>query len=119
MLTTRPARPGSLIGMATTTSDRNPFQHGVASGDPLHDRVVIWTRISGVETPAVTVEWTVATDPEMRHVVASGAIDTNARRDWTVHVDVIGLQPDTVYHYRFDALRRRSIIGRTRTLADR
>jgi len=107
-----------MIRTSTVPSARAHFRHGVASGDPLHDRVIIWTRVSDIDAPTVTVEWTVAMDPEMRHVVASGATETTARRDWTVHIDVVGLRPDTVYHYRFEAMRQRSPIGRTRTLAD-
>jgi len=93
------------------------FAHGVASGDPECDRVVIWTRVSGAPGRSTTVVWTVATDPELRQVVAAGAARACATDDWTVHVDVIGLRPGTTYHYAFEALHERSPVGRTRTLA--
>jgi len=94
-----------------------PFAHGVASGDPLSNRVILWTRVTNVdpsETP-VPVAWEVARDPELRQVVARGSQDAIAARDWTVKVDVIGLDPATTYYYRFAALGETSIVGRTRT----
>jgi alkaline phosphatase D len=94
-----------------------PFAHGVASGDPLADRVILWTRITHVDPSAtpVPVTWEVARDPELRQVVARGAQDAIATRDWTVKVDVVGLEPGTTYYYRFAALGKKSIVGRTRT----
>jgi alkaline phosphatase D len=91
------------------------FAHGVASGDPTADAVVIWTRISGSNVPAVEVEWTVALTPAFEEVVASGHTTAGAEDDWTVHVDVSGLQPVTTYYYQFDAAGQRSPCGRTRT----
>lgn len=94
-----------------------PFAHGVASGDPLADRVIIWTRITQnpVSGAALTVDWLVATDPAMQNIVRSGQQDTDASRDWTVKVDVTGLNPAQTYYYRFAALGAQSLIGRTRT----
>lgn len=94
-----------------------PFAHGVASGDPLSDRVILWTRITEV-TPrsgGVNVTWRVASDPQMRNILRSGTQAAIAARDWTVKVDVTGLQPATTYYYRFEALGAHSITGRTRT----
>ena len=50
-----------------------PFAHGVASGDPLSDRVMLWTRITEITPSAdrIAVAWSVATDPEMRQIVRS------------------------------------------------
>ncbi len=93
------------------------FQHGVASGDPLADRVIIWTRVSVVPTkPLVPVVYVVATDPGMRSVVQRGATTTNLARDLTVKVDVSGLRPATTYYYQFTAGGSTSPVGRTRTL---
>ena len=99
-----------------------PFLHGVASGDPLADRVIIWTRIDPEGgTTAIPVRWIVFTDladPE-GSVVASGTEDARPDRDWTVKVDVAGLAPYTTYFYEFAAPDgRRSLIGRTRTAPD-
>ena len=94
-----------------------PFAHGVASGDPLADRVIIWTRITEVQpsAPSIPVSWLVATDPLMRNIIRRGTQTTSAARDWTVKVDVTGLAPATSYYYRFTALGAQSLIGRMRT----
>ncbi len=97
---------------------RLPFAHGVASGDPLSDRVIIWTRITE-KTPsasALAVDWTLASDPQMQQIVASGRQFAMAEHDWTIKVDVTRLRPASTYYYRFSALGADSIIGRTRTL---
>lgn len=98
-----------------------PFAHGVASGDPLPDRVIIWTRVTE-ERPtaaAVTVRWRMATDPGMGNVVASGTQDAVPDHDWTIKVDVVGLSPATTYYYQFSTLGGlTSIMGRTRTAPD-
>jgi alkaline phosphatase D len=95
-----------------------PFAHGVASGDPLADRVIIWTRVTEEfpTSPSLPVEWRVATDADMRDVVASGTQDALPDHDWTIKVDVVGLLPATTYYYQFSALGGlTSIVGRTRT----
>lgn len=91
------------------------FDHGVASGDPLSDRVVLWTRVSNAQTELV-VTWEVASDEGFANVVASGAVTTSAARDHTVKVDATGLQPTTAYWYRFKTGVATSTTGRTRTL---
>lgn len=99
------------------------FLHGIASGDPLADRVVIWTRVtpepaatpgSGVGPP-VDVRWEVSSDPAFSTVVASGSVTTDATRDHTVAVDVTGLAPGTDHWYRFHAAGTTSGTARTRT----
>lgn len=95
-----------------------PFAHGVASGDPLADRVIIWTRVTllpGTSVADVPVNWRVATDPGMTQVVRTGIQRTREERDWTVKVDVTGLQPATTYYYQFETFQARSVTGRTRT----
>ena len=81
-----------------------PFAHGVASCDPLKDRVIIWTRITEVVPSAVQipVQWRVATDPAMKSIVRSGSQTTHAERDWTVKVDVTSLAPATTYSRWFN-----------------
>lgn len=93
-----------------------PFYHGVASGDPLADRVIIWTRYTpdAIADP-VTIDWEVATDTGFSNVVQSGTFGTDATRDWTVKVDVTGLAANTWYYYRFEYNGDHSLVGRTRT----
>ena len=93
------------------------FRHGVASGDPLADRVILWTRVTPTSpAAAATVSWQVARDAKFDQVVSRGEAQTGAARDFTVKLDVSGLEPGTTYYYRFESQRARSAIGRTRTL---
>ncbi len=94
------------------------FQHGVASGDPLIDRLIIWTRVTPREPSnrrPIQLRWRVGTDPELRTIVSSGTADTSGERDYTVKVDVGGLTPGRPYFYAFDVEGEQSPIGRTRT----
>ncbi len=94
------------------------FRHGVASGDPKSDRVVIWTRITPADAApgSVKVMWVIASDPEFRSVVQKGEFRTGPERDYTVKVDVQRLKPGKVYHYRFTSGAATSPPGATRTL---
>lgn len=95
-----------------------PFYHGVASGDPLTDRVILWTRITPASLPsaALNVNWEIATDSAFATVINSGSFLTDSLRDWTVKVDAGGLQPYTDYYYRFDdGNGNLSLRGHTRT----
>lgn len=91
-----------------------PFYHGVASGDPLQDRVIIWTKVT-TDAPFLNVNWVMATDTALNNVVASGTVTTTAERDYTVKVDVEGLQPNTTYYYAFEVFGKSSLVGRTKT----
>lgn len=95
-----------------------PFYHGVASGDPMSDRVIIWTRVTPDSTHnggPILVSWKMATDTSIQNIVASGSTLTDASKDYTVKVDVTGLQPSKFYFYEFTALGKNSVVGRTRT----
>lgn len=100
----------------STASGPSPFSHGVASGDPLADRVVLWTRAQGRDAGTVDVEWRVASDPEFGDVVASGSLRTGPERDYTVKVDPAGLAPGRRYWFAFSADGHTSPVGRTKTL---
>jgi len=94
------------------------FNHGVASGDPLTDRVIIWTRVTPAIPGQVWIQWELASDAGFAAIVASGTGTTSADVDYTVKVDVEGLQPNTVYYYRFLTVNNTSTVGRTRTLPE-
>ncbi|HAF11258.1 MAG TPA: alkaline phosphatase [Chloroflexi bacterium] len=102
--------------------DRDPFTLGVASGDPLADAVVLWTRLAvdplnggGMGPAPVDLDWTVARDEALTDVARSGRVTATAELAHAVHVDVTGLDPDRGYWYRFRAGGIDSPIGRTRT----
>lgn len=100
-------------------SENKPFYHGVASGDPLADRVIIWTRVTPADSlPTVDVAWEVSRNENFQPVLKQGAITTSPDFDYTVKVDVDGLDPDTRYYYRFKAFDKISPVGKTRTLPD-
>lgn len=94
-----------------------PFYHGVASGDPLSDRVIIWTRVTpdSTVTGPIIVSWRVAMDTGMTQTVQAGSLITSAASDYTVKIDVTGLQAATTYYYEFTALNKHSQRGKTRT----
>lgn len=92
------------------------FEHGVASGDPLADAVLLWTRLSPGTTDDVEVFVEVSEAPDFLRRVAVGTFTTGAGRDHALTVDQTDLEPGTTYYYRFSALGRTSPVGRTRTL---
>lgn len=96
-----------------------PFYHGVASGDPLTDRVIIWTRVTPPDSAAsVLVKWEVAEEPTFQKPVQTDLVATTPQADYTVKVDVAQLRAGTTYYYRFSAFDIQSPVGRTRTLPD-
>lgn len=116
----------ATLGTAIPASAAPPaFGHGVASGDPLPDRVILWTRVtpSADATPGsglgpdTAVRWEIAPDPDFRQGAASGVVTTSAASDHTVTVDATGLSPDTRYFYRFTLVGSGVVspIGRTWT----
>ncbi|MFF7718609.1 alkaline phosphatase D family protein [Streptomyces luteogriseus] len=99
------------------------FLHGVASGDPLPDGVLLWTRVTPVPEaipgsgagPDTEVSWVVARDKAFTTVVAKGSTTATAASDHTVKADIRGLQPGTDYWFRFSAGGTDSPAARTRT----
>lgn len=82
------------------------FRHGVASGDPLADRAIIWSRLTVADGGPRKVEWQVARDAAFRQIVSSGEATAEAGRDHTIKIDVGGLDPGREHHYRFRSARR-------------
>lgn len=88
------------------------FDCGVASGDPTHDAVILWTHTAR----PVALEWQLAEDLNFTRVVKQGRGNTVDASDCTFKVDVTGLNPGSVYYYRFIAGKEQSEPGRTKTL---
>jgi alkaline phosphatase D len=110
-----------LLRAAREADDlRTLFRHGVASGDPLSDRVILWTRVtpppSRSATSPLPVRWQIATDERLTALVGSGTVDASAERDFTIKVDAGNLRAGVTYYYAFDTGGEQSPIGRTRTL---
>ncbi|GHH02288.1 alkaline phosphatase D family protein [Streptomyces lanatus] len=99
------------------------FLHGVASGDPLPDGVLLWTRVTPTADatpgsgrgPATEVSWVVARDKALTNIVAKGSTTATAASDHTVKADIRGLEPATDYWFRFSAGGTDSPVARTRT----
>jgi alkaline phosphatase D len=105
----------------------DPFQLGVASGDPHSSGVTLWTRLAprpldpdgGMSGSRVAVRWEVADDEKFARIVRRGTATATPELGYSVHVDVGGLQPDRWYHYRFMTGDATTQVGRTRTAPSR
>ncbi|MCA9771206.1 MAG: alkaline phosphatase D family protein [Myxococcales bacterium] len=100
-----------------------PFTLGIASGDPLDDGVILWTRLApdplaggGMPAELAPVTWEVAADRFFTRILRTGVFVARPELGHSVHVDVEGLAPDTWYWYRFRIGEFESAIGRARTL---
>ncbi|MET9676180.1 alkaline phosphatase D family protein [Streptomyces sp. NPDC006482] len=116
----------ALLGAASPAladSGAPAFLHGVASGDPLPDGVLLWTRVTPAPEavpgsglgPDVAVGWELAEDRGFARVVATGSTTASTASDHTVKADVRGLRPATAYWFRFTAGDAVSPAARTRT----
>lgn len=101
----------------------DPFQLGVASGDPVADGFVIWTRLApdpfdpeALAPEAIPVGWEVAADAAMKKIVAQGQVLARPDMAHSVHIDVRGLAPQREYYYRFHCGPAVSRTGRALTL---
>lgn len=92
-----------------------PFLHGVASGDPLHDRVIIWTRITNENAGSNLIKWCLSKDDACKQIIQSGEVSADAGNDYTVKVDIQGLDPATTYYYQFIEGDNKSPVGKTKT----
>ncbi|MBJ6352782.1 MULTISPECIES: alkaline phosphatase D family protein [Acinetobacter] len=93
------------------------FLHGVASGDPLQDKVILWTRLTPVDLNArLRVTWEIAADDQFKQNLKTGTVQTTKTDDFTVKVDATGLQAGMTYYYRFRFGSKVSPVGQTKTL---
>src|SRR5689334_20472537 len=120
--------PG-LIGCAAPGPrwSNDPFSLGIASGDPVPDGFVLWTRLApeplspdpttpgGMSGGAVPVSYEIASDPAMMRIVRRGTARASPEDAWSVHVEIAGLPSGRPYWYRFAAGAAQSAIGRTMT----
>ncbi|MEL4402432.1 alkaline phosphatase D family protein [Shewanella algae] len=110
-----------LMGCSSDNDDNTvaaDFLHGVASGDPTQDAVIIWTRVTPQTAGDVRVSWQVSRDGAFSDLVTTGEMVTNAERDYTVKVDAIGLESGSRYFYRFMTGDKTSTVGMTKTLPE-
>lgn len=120
---TAAAAPLAAAPSAVAADQAPAFLHGIASGDPLPDGILLWTRITPVPEavpgsgrgPDTEVTWEVAEDKGFANVVARGRTTATAASDHTVKVDVRGLRQGTAYYFRFGTGPAVSPVGRTKT----
>lgn len=117
-----------LTKRSTPTATNLKFTHGVASGDPYPDSVIIWTRAvpEGVDqtkhlyrkAPTVCVAWEISDTEGFKRIFDSGEIETSGEVDYTVKVEAGNLQPFSTYYYRFKSCDGKIIsdVGRTKTI---
>jgi len=111
--------PGVAALASTSTSlasAKAGFMHGIASGDPTQDSVILWTRITPALNKPIEVHWELAKDDTFTRTLYSGSVTAHAETDFTVKVDVRGLQAANTYYYRFRAMGAISETGQTQTL---
>ncbi|NAR95937.1 alkaline phosphatase D family protein [Acinetobacter haemolyticus] len=112
----------SLTGCNNSSDKENhslkvSFEHGVASGDPLQDRVILWTRLTPNDASArLQVTWQIALDQQFKQIIKTDKVITTASDDFTVKVDATGLKADQSYFYRFIFGDKISPVGQTKTL---
>ena len=119
-----------LIGLSGCTGKtvdkfrKNPFSLGVASGDPDHEGMVLWTKLApepleldgGMpQDSSAWVTWEMASDEGMKNIVQSGKKLATPQLGHSIHVETKGLKSDRWYWFRFRVGGYESAIGRTRT----
>ena len=106
------ALPGAALGAVGAG-----FTHGVASGEPGPDRVLLWTRFVGAGGNGASLHYELAETLDFTRIVAGGDVRAIEDRDWCAKVVATGLQPGRWYYYRFiGPAGETSSVGRTRTL---
>ena len=114
--------PVNLLTKPSAQFGAYPFQLGVASGDPLPNSVILWTRLApsplsggGMDPLPYDVRWELSTDDHFGIIVQSGIAVADPNLAHSVHVDVTGLEPGREYFYRFMVGSEVSQTGRTKT----
>lgn len=106
------ALPGAVLAAAAAG-----FSHGVASGEPGPDQVLLWTRFVGATGNVAALRYEVSETLDFARVVSGGDVSASEDRDWCAKAVATGLQPGRWYYYRFVAPSgAMSAVGRTRTL---
>lgn len=103
---------------ADATRATGAFAHGIASGDPRADSVILWTRLTpeNVNGGPVILTWKMSETTDFATITAQGATEANVAKNWAVKVEATGLKAGTQYFYQFSLGDKTSPIGQTRTL---
>ncbi len=105
---------------AATERAMGTFAHGIASGDPRTDSVILWTRITPSDPNGgpVQLRWEMSSSPSKGFFDADhgGIVTASAATNWTAKVEATGLEPGEPHFYRFILGDEISPVGQTRTL---
>ena len=127
LLATPSLAGGRLIPPQSSAAQRDPFPLGVASGDPLPDGFVLWTRLApeplsrdpqapgGLSGGDVLLNFEIAEDPLMQRIVRRGLARAESAFAHSVHLEIAGLKPGRPYWYRFMTNGAQSPVGCART----
>ena len=108
---------GILSACGSSEAPMVNYDYGVASGDPLSDRVILWTHAKFQDlSDTVNLTWQVASDLEFSKILVSGTAQASSETGYTCKVDATGLLPNQTYYYRFKSGLHTSPIGKTKTL---
>jgi alkaline phosphatase D len=102
---------------SSNNTTKASFAHGVASGDPLSNKVIIWTRVT-TDAKSINVNYEVAIDALFKNIIHNGTVETDATTDYTVKVDVQNLDAGSKYYYRFTCNATTSPVGAMKTLPE-
>ena len=97
------------------------FNHGVASGDPLSDRVILWTRVTPQQAGPVRVILEVSKNKSFSSIVFSQKLQTSSLSDYTIKYDFLAKKycdSDKGFFYRFRAGNAISEIGKSKTFSE-
>jgi len=117
----KPVEYAKLVDPLSELHDASlkPFYYGVASGDPLQNAVILWTKVSPEDSlPSIDVRWEIAYDEGFAAKAMSGTVQTGPEDGYTVKVDAKGLKPGIRYFYRFVYDLTYSPVGRTMTATE-
>lgn len=134
--TDKTSASGGAFKTGPLKAEDRGFLHGVKSGDPLRDKLIIWTRITPLDKNGKEIDihndagtdpntypkplhiiFEVATDAKFQNLVNRGETWAKAESDYTVKIDATYLNADTRYYYRFISGGAYSPVGRAKTLA--
>ena len=107
-----------VFGYSTNNNEKISFNHGVASGDPTSNKIILWTKITKASNKSINVSWHVSDKKNFLNIINSGTIKSYSYNDFSVKVDakIPNEYCGNEIYYRFFVNNTFSIIGTTKTL---
>ncbi len=107
-----------VFGYSTNNNEKISFNHGVASGDPTSNKIILWTKITKASNKSINVSWHVSDKKNFLNIINSGTVKSNSYNDFSVKVDakIPKKYCGNEIYYRFFVNDKFSITGTTKTL---